>query len=136
MCGILIEQGRGTVVGIGLNVRHRQNISPPGLPNGDSLAQFTDAELDARFAAEALLRRMDEEYGRLLDGDLATLEERWKRHIGLIGRDVMAERTTGRRTAAGCWKWDSTAYRWRDRKMPLVLPPETVRHLDPAADET
>ena len=42
-----------------------------------------------------LLRRMDEEYTRLLDGDLATLEACWKRHVGLLGRDVIAERYDG-----------------------------------------
>ena len=136
VCGILIEQGRAAVVGVGLNVRQpAAYFAECGLPHGTSLAQLTDADLDARSAAEALLVTMDEEYGRLLDGDLATLEACWKWHVGLLGRDVIAER------------YDGPTHRGRLRELgfdgveleepgaaPLVLPPERVRHLE-AADE-
>ena len=137
VCGILIEQGRGAVVGVGLNVRQpAEHFAEAGLPHAASLAQFTDADLDAHSTAEALLRRMDEEYGRLLDGDLTTLETCWKRHVGLLGRDVIAER------------YDGPTHRGRLLELgfdgmqlegpgsaALTLPPEMVRYLKAAADE-
>ena len=137
VCGILIEQGRAAVVGVGLNVRQpAEYFAETGLPNGASLAQFTDAELDARFAAEALLHRMDEEYGRLLDGDLATLETRWKRHIGLLGRDVIAERYDGPTHRGRLLELGFDGMRLEAPGSGMLdLPPERVRHLEPAADE-
>ena len=49
VCGILIEQGRGAVVGVGLNVRQTaDDFAAAGLPSAASLSQFTDADLDAR----------------------------------------------------------------------------------------
>ena len=138
VCGILIEQGRAAVVGVGLNVRQpAEYFAEAGLPHGASLAQFTDADLDVRSAAEALLRRVDEEYGRLLDGDLATLETSWKRHVGLLGRDVIAERYDGPTHHGQLVElgFDGVELE-QPGKTPLVLPPERVRHLEPAADET
>ena len=137
VCGILIEQGRGAVVGVGLNVRQpAEYFAVAGLPHGASLAHFVDAPPDARSAAEMLLVRMDEEYGRLLDGDLATVEACWKWHVGLLGRDVIAERYDGpthrgRLVELG---FDGIALS-RTGESALTLPPEMVRHLEPAADE-
>lgn len=137
VCGILIEQGRGAVAGVGLNVRQSaETFAAAGLPHGASLAQFTDAELDARSAAEMLLLRMDEEYTRLLGGDLTTLEASWKGHIGLLGRDVIAERYDGP-THRG-WLMElgfDGVLLGRPGSMPLLLPPETVRHLGPAKSD-
>lgn len=137
VCGILIEQGRAAVAGIGLNVcQPPEYFAAAGLPHGASLAQFTDADLDARTAAEMLLRRMDEEYTRLLEGDLATLEVSWKRHIGLLGRDVIAERYDGPTHRGRLLElgFDGVELE-RPGAPPLVLPPETVRHLDAAVDD-
>jgi len=138
VCGILIEQGRGAVVGVGLNVRQTAaHFAAAGLPGAASLSQFTDAELDARSTAEMLLRYMDEEYARLLKGDLTTLEACWKRRVGLVGREVVIER------------YDGPVHRGRLLKLgfdgivlerlgtaALGLAPETVRHLDAAEFES
>jgi BirA family biotin operon repressor/biotin-[acetyl-CoA-carboxylase] ligase len=137
VCGILIEQGRGSVVGVGLNVRQpAEFFAEAGLPHAASLAQFTDSPIHAGSAAEALVRRMDEEYGRLLDGDHATLEACWKWHIGLLGRDVIAECYDGalHRGRLRELAFDGIALE-RPAAAPLVLQPETVRHLKSAADE-
>ncbi|HVS34365.1 MAG TPA: biotin--[acetyl-CoA-carboxylase] ligase [Gemmataceae bacterium] len=137
VCGILIEQGRGSVVGVGLNVRQSaEHFADAGLPNAASLAQFTDANVDARSAAKALLQRMDEEYGRLLAGDLAPLEARWKRSIGLLGRDVIAERYDGPtyRGRLAELGFDGVRIQQADSAA-LVLPPERVRRLEAATDE-
>jgi BirA family biotin operon repressor/biotin-[acetyl-CoA-carboxylase] ligase len=134
VCGILIEQGRGAVVGVGLNVRQpAAYFAAAGLPHAASLAQFTDAPPDARTAAEMLLRRMDEEYRRLLDDDLATLEACWKWHVGLLGRDVIAERYDGPAHRGRLLELDFGGIALSQAaESPLVLPPEIVRHLEPA----
>ena len=117
VCGILIEQGRAAVVGVGLNVRQpAAYFAEAGLPHGASLAQFTDADLDARSAAEALLHRMDEEYGRLLDGDLAitggALEAAHR--PARPGCDCRALRWADAPRAAA-WNSASTGCDWRSR---------------------
>ena len=137
VCGVLIEQGRGTVAGVGLNVRQpAAYFAAAGLPDGISLAQCTDADLDAGAAAEVLLRRMDEEYTRLLGGDLATLETYWKAYVGLLDREVIAERYDGpthrgRLLALG---FDGVEL-GRPGATALVLPPEAVRHLELAEED-
>ncbi|HBI44425.1 MAG TPA: biotin--[acetyl-CoA-carboxylase] ligase [Planctomycetales bacterium] len=138
VCGILIEQGRGAVVGIGLNVRQTAaHFAAAGLPGAASLSQFTDAELDARSSAEMLLRYMDEEYARLLEGDLTTLEASWKRHVGLVGREVLIERYDGpvhrgRLLELG---FDGIELE-RPGTTALMLAPETVRHLSALEGES
>lgn len=92
VCGILIEQGKGTVVGIGLNVAQTEaDFLAADLPQATSLAQFTPSTLDSAAIARDLLRQLDDEYALLLDGDLETLEACWKWHLGLLGREVTAE---------------------------------------------
>jgi BirA family biotin operon repressor/biotin-[acetyl-CoA-carboxylase] ligase len=97
VCGILIEQGRGqaglaTVAGVGLNVRQSADaFAAAGLPEATSLAQFVTDPLQTPDVARRLIRRLDEEYDQLCDGELATLEARWKWHIGLLGQEVTAE---------------------------------------------
>ena len=137
VCGILIEQGRGAVVGVGLNLRQTpEHFAAAGLPHAASLAQFTDADLDARAAAEVLLRLMDEEYTRLCEGDLATLEACWKWRLGLLGREVIAERYDGPAHRGRLLElgFDGIALE-RPGTIPLALPPETVRHLESAESE-
>jgi len=140
VCGILIEQTHagGTlagVVGIGLNVMQSPaHLRAAGLTEATSLAEFTATPLDTRAVAKALIRRLDEEYDALCRGDRATLEARWKWHVGLLGRSVVAE----------C---QGTDYRGRLLEMgfdgielgrvglpPLVLRPETVLHLEAAGE--
>src|SRR5262249_46652758 len=56
VCGILIEQTRGTVVGIGLNVlQTAESFAAAGLPEAASLALFTDWPLDRYDIARRLL---------------------------------------------------------------------------------
>ena len=132
VCGILIEQGRGAVVGVGLNLRQTSaHFAAAGLPGAGSLCQFTDAELDARSTAELLLHFMDERYTQLLTDDLTTLEACWKKHLNLVGREVHIECYDG---PVHCGRLLKLAFDGIELKRPgmtsLVLPPETVRHLD------
>lgn len=92
VCGILIEQGRGTVAGIGLNVNQSKgNFAAPGLEHGTSLALCARKTFASDVVARQLILNLDEEYDRLCSGDLATLEACWKWRIGLLGKSVTAE---------------------------------------------
>jgi BirA family biotin operon repressor/biotin-[acetyl-CoA-carboxylase] ligase len=131
VCGILIEQGRGTVVGIGLNVRQStEHFAAAGLAEATSLAASAGQLPATADVARRLIRQLDEDYHVLCTGDLATLEACWKWHVGLLGRSVRAE------CADGCHEG-----RLRDLSFAgvelqqaggaLVLAPEKVRHLYP-----
>jgi BirA family biotin operon repressor/biotin-[acetyl-CoA-carboxylase] ligase len=93
VCGILIEQARGTVAGIGLNVRQgAADFAAAGLPEATSLAQHAPGPVpEPAEIARLLLEQLDAEYEWLCQGDLATLEAAWKWHVGLLGRSVCAE---------------------------------------------
>lgn len=91
VCGILIEQGRGTVVGIGLNLNQTaEAFATAGLTQAGSLALLTGACLDHDEAARQLIRHLDEEYDRLCRGDRTTLERCWQERLGLLGKEVIA----------------------------------------------
>jgi BirA family biotin operon repressor/biotin-[acetyl-CoA-carboxylase] ligase len=92
VCGILIEQGQGVVAGIGLNLNQTaEDFAAAGLPVAGSLALFTGRRYDFTEIARELLSQLDDEYGRLMDGDRATLEACWKWRVGLLGKQVRVE---------------------------------------------
>jgi BirA family biotin operon repressor/biotin-[acetyl-CoA-carboxylase] ligase len=138
VCGILIECGSSpaggfrAVAGLGLNLNQDgDDFAKAGLPQAGSLRMFTGQCHDRNAVARRLLHALDEEYQRLVQGDLATLEDLWQRRLGLRGKTVTAEcgdsRHRGRLVEMG---WDGL---WLDvpgREGPLVLAPEAVRHLD------
>ena len=81
-----------TVVGIGLNVNQTaESLEAAGLPQAGSLACFTGGPLECRGMARELIKQLDEEYERLCQGDLATLEARWQWRTGLLGQHVLME---------------------------------------------
>lgn len=132
VCGILIEQGRGTVVGIGLNVNQRaEDFAEAGLEQAASIAFFTGRSLDCRQTARRLIERLDEEYDRLL-ADPGDLEARWRRGIGLTGQPVRVERADG--THQGWLReltWETVVLQDREGSV-LHFAPESVFHLTPA----
>jgi BirA family biotin operon repressor/biotin-[acetyl-CoA-carboxylase] ligase len=96
VCGILTEQNRGTVVGIGLNVNQSaDDFAAAGLPGATSLHLVTGQPLECADVARTLIRHLDAEYCRLHSGDLVTLEEKWRAGTGLFGRHVRAECVDG-----------------------------------------
>jgi BirA family biotin operon repressor/biotin-[acetyl-CoA-carboxylase] ligase len=96
VCGILIEQGEGVVVGIGLNLNQTADeFAAAGLPGATSLAVVSGGPIDPRTAAGVLIRRLDAEYDRLLSGERVAVEADWKWRTGLLGRHVMVELTDG-----------------------------------------
>jgi BirA family biotin operon repressor/biotin-[acetyl-CoA-carboxylase] ligase len=133
VAGILIEQGRGAVIGVGLNLRQTaDDLAAAGLPFATSLARFTSTPPDVSEAADRLLYRMEQHYERLCCGDLATLEAAWIERLGLVGRDVRAECLDGvHRGWLAALGFDGAAVESPDGTVVLVRP-ETILHLDAA----
>jgi BirA family biotin operon repressor/biotin-[acetyl-CoA-carboxylase] ligase len=95
VCGILIEQAGGTVVGIGLNVNQpAEHFAAAGLTQAASLAVFKDQQRDCRQVARRLIEHLDNEYDRLCCDDHTALEACWKWRIGLLGKQVIVETAT------------------------------------------
>ena len=87
--GILIEQHKHTVVGIGLNVNQSvQDFASASLPDATSLAFVTGRQHVCDEIARHLILTLDTEYEQLLEGNLQDLEHRWRERLGLIGRRV------------------------------------------------
>ncbi len=128
--GILIEQARGTVVGIGLNVNQtKESLAEAGLPQAGSLAQFAGASLDRREVARLLIGQLDEEYERLCQGDLATLEACWKWRTGLLGKPVVVEcQDVTYRGRLRELAWQGLELALADSET-LRLQPEAVKHI-------
>jgi BirA family biotin operon repressor/biotin-[acetyl-CoA-carboxylase] ligase len=100
VCGILIEQQRGTVVGIGLNLNQSvDDFSAAGLPDAGSLAIAAGSPIDLPAAAQVLFQQLDTEYEQILSGNRQLLESDWKRQVGLLGRHVTAELADGIRVS-------------------------------------
>jgi BirA family biotin operon repressor/biotin-[acetyl-CoA-carboxylase] ligase len=131
VCGILIEQAAGTVVGIGLNVNQSaDDFARAGLPDATSLALVAGALLDPETAARVLIRQLDDEYDRLLAGERIALEADWKWRIGLLGRQVEVELADGSLLAG---RLRDMAFDGLELEEPggfvRVVRPEAIRHL-------
>jgi BirA family biotin operon repressor/biotin-[acetyl-CoA-carboxylase] ligase len=130
VCGILIEQGRGTVAGIGLNVNQSaESLTAAGLPQAGSLAVFAGRRLDRGHVARLLIHQLDEEYARLRQGNWQPLEVSWQERTGLLGKEVVVECPEAfYRGRLGALTWE---------RLELALPggetvallPEVVRHI-------
>jgi BirA family biotin operon repressor/biotin-[acetyl-CoA-carboxylase] ligase len=93
VCGILIEQSRGTVVGIGLNVNQTEETFKD-LPLAGSLFCLTNQRQDCLHVAKHLIAQLDEEWGRMIQGDMNTLESCWQWRLGLLGKSARIETAT------------------------------------------
>jgi BirA family biotin operon repressor/biotin-[acetyl-CoA-carboxylase] ligase len=133
VCGILIEQGRGTVVGIGLNLNQSaESFAAAELPHAASLAIFAGRSFDCRDLARLLIHQLDDAYQHLCEGDLDSLEADWKRQIGLLGQQVLVEC----HDATYCGRLRELGWDGLELEVPgaetIRLLPESVRHLMPA----
>jgi BirA family transcriptional regulator, biotin operon repressor / biotin---[acetyl-CoA-carboxylase] ligase len=131
VCGILIEQGAGTVAGIGLNVRQSAaDFEAAGLPEATSLSLAAGRPIDTHAVARLLIERLDAEYDGLMRGDVASLESAWQWRVGLLGRPVVAELVAGG-TASG--RLRELAFSGVELEQtdgtPVRLTPEAIRHL-------
>ena len=96
VCGILIEQSGGVVVGLGLNLNQTAaEFAEAGLTEATSLGIVAGKAIDPTVALETVVRRLDDEYDRLLAGERIPLESDWKWRIGLLGRQVRIEINDG-----------------------------------------
>jgi BirA family biotin operon repressor/biotin-[acetyl-CoA-carboxylase] ligase len=134
VCGILIEQGQGTVVGIGLNVTQTAaSFAAVGLTLAGSLALFTERPLERTEVARRLITCLDREYDFLCQGNLDRLEASWKWRTGLVGHEVVVE--CGDQTYRGQVRELS----WNDLELQLPegdrlhLRPEMVKHVEPVS---
>jgi BirA family biotin operon repressor/biotin-[acetyl-CoA-carboxylase] ligase len=91
VAGILIEQGAGTIAGIGLNVSQPvEFFTGAGLTEATSLLQHgTTATTED--VARRLLAELDAGWLALEAGEWALLESRWKWHLGQLGQLVRLE---------------------------------------------
>jgi BirA family biotin operon repressor/biotin-[acetyl-CoA-carboxylase] ligase len=137
VCGILTETrcspdtGQLAVVaGIGLNVNQTAEMfEAAGLEQATSLAIDAGRMFASPEVARYLIRELDEEFSRLLQGDRATLESCWKWRVGLLGKPVVAECHDGeRRGRLRDMTWDGVVLEQQNGTL-LCLQPETVRHL-------
>jgi BirA family biotin operon repressor/biotin-[acetyl-CoA-carboxylase] ligase len=101
VCGILIEQTQRAsavesrnpaIVGIGINVGQTpERLTVDGLVQAASLAMFAGGRLDRFQVTRRLIDHLDDGYDRMRKGDLQTLEQQWKRRIGLLGQPVRVD---------------------------------------------
>jgi BirA family biotin operon repressor/biotin-[acetyl-CoA-carboxylase] ligase len=132
VCGILIEQhGPAAVIGIGLNLtQSADEFAAAGLPHAASLASVSGKGTDLRTAAETVIRRLDQDYGRLRTGERTEVEADWKRRIGLLGRSVRLDRMDGSTLRGRLleMEFDRLLIELPGGSLEGVIP-ETVRHL-------
>jgi BirA family biotin operon repressor/biotin-[acetyl-CoA-carboxylase] ligase len=143
VCGILIESIAGRqagsvktsrspwfIVGIGLNVQQSAAaFAAAGLPQATSLAQLAVHPLDTHAVAADLIHQLDQDYEALCQGKLGPLETCWKEHLGLLGKDVIAQCPE----AAHRGRLIELSFRRIELTRPgapaLVLAPERIQHL-------
>ena len=95
MAGILIEQKSMTIVGIGLNVNQSAaQFAAAGLVDAGSLASVSGSQFDRDEIAQRLILNLDAQYDCLLGGR-SSLEGRWVELIGLVRKQVTAEKRDG-----------------------------------------
>ncbi len=133
VCGILTEQGRGTVTGIGLNVNQSAAMfAEAGLTEAASLAVFTGRQHECAEVTRRLLHHLDEWYDALSRGDVNSLQARWRERLDLLGRDVVAECVDGPHLGRlQELRWDGLVVASPDGRTERLMP-EAVKHLFPA----
>ena len=129
--GILIEQGRAVIAGVGLNLNQTADeFAAAELPDATSLGVVAGTAIDHRTAAETLIRRLDAEYARLLAGERVAVEADWKWRTGLLGRSVVVERTDGSTLRGRLRDMSFDGLELDEHDGPVrVIVPETVAHV-------
>jgi BirA family biotin operon repressor/biotin-[acetyl-CoA-carboxylase] ligase len=143
VCGILIEQRSGgqaeqppaTVVGIGLNVKQpAEFFEHAGLTLGGSLFSLTGESFDHHAVARRLIGQLDDDYSRLVDGNVAVLEANWRSRLGLVGNQVRVETLDGLREGRLIGLTLDAVTLAADTEGPLRLLPEAIRHIHRLCD--
>lgn len=131
VCGILIEQNRGVVAGIGLNLNQApEEFVQADLPEAGSLRLFTGQQYDVEDMARRLIAELDRNYQKLTKGDWQGLEAYWRHRFGLLGEWVEIEGTketyTGRLLSLN---FDAVVLESEFGEQILV--PESIKHIRP-----
>lgn len=142
ICGFLVQQRTTTsadaplasIVGLGLNITQTAgDLLAAGLPDAASLHSVTGRTFPIDALARSVVYHLDEAYERLLSGDLSTLESLWQYRLGLLGKPVVAELTSGARRGGVLIDVGFGGVTLRDGVDVVRLPPETIRHLSPGS---
>jgi len=90
ICGILVENRHGTtVVGIGLNVHHREKDFPPEVRGtATSLFLGTGIEVDRGTVLRRILTALDERVCALREGRFEAIRREWAAACDIEGRHV------------------------------------------------
>ncbi len=131
VCGILIEQGRHVVVGVGLNLSQTADeFCDLELPGAASLLTAAGRLVDVPAAADAVLRALAEWAPAVYGPDTSLLEAAWARRLDLAGRPAAVELVDGT-DLVGRVRAVSFAAVALDRGAagPADVPPERVRHV-------
>jgi BirA family biotin operon repressor/biotin-[acetyl-CoA-carboxylase] ligase len=121
------------VVGIGLNVNQSdEDFERAGLPEAGSLSRFTSRILDCFTLARLLIEQLDQEYDRMIQGDLVGLESCWKWHIGLLGKQVAVECPDGRHWGRLRELTFHEVVLENDGSSTVRFTPETIQHIEQA----
>ena len=95
VCGILIEQSNGVVIGIGLNVNQPvEHFDAAGLTQAASLAVLAKRQFACQSISEAVIDQLDTEYHSLIQGRVSVLQSRWQQRLGFVNAQVAVETTT------------------------------------------
>jgi len=93
--GILTEMNaeldsvRHVILGVGINVNQTGNDFPDDLkPIATSLRLHTGGEIDRPALAAAALRELDTDYGKILNGEFASVSEEWAERCATVGQSV------------------------------------------------
>ncbi len=137
VCGILIEQGKATVIGIGLNVRQTDSdFVQAGLFDATSLQMWTTKPISTDTVAQALIRSLDSEYTQVWQGEEGTLEACWKWRIGLLGKRIRVELVSGELREGRLREMTFQGIELESATgSAQILVPEKIRHLQPLLDE-
>jgi BirA family biotin operon repressor/biotin-[acetyl-CoA-carboxylase] ligase len=142
VCGILIEQSTtagslATSVGIGLNLnRTADEFIAAGLPEATALSLVLGSPVDPRRALGVVLRHLDDEYARLLDGERVPLESDWKWRVGLLGRHVVAELTDQSTVSGRLREMSFDGIELETGEGFVALAPESIRQLRPMSGDS
>ena len=107
IAGILTEMQaeldcvRHVIIGVGIDVNQNHSDFPAQLRQiATSLKIFSGATVGRTALAEAILREMDKDYKRVLNGRFNEVAQEWADHCGTLGKEVNIQsgrnRVTGR----------------------------------------
>jgi BirA family biotin operon repressor/biotin-[acetyl-CoA-carboxylase] ligase len=89
VCGILIEHGTATVIGIGLNVNQtNEDLHAMGLSEASSLFLCSGRRFDVSQIARTVIQQLDGSYDEIQSGALGDLESRWRSYLDISNREV------------------------------------------------